>query len=126
MQKSRNHMAVLIDEYGGFSGIVTIEDLVEEIVGDINEEYDTVVPDIQQTGENTYRLDGGMLIEDINEQLDLDLKTENYDTLSGYLIEKLGYIPSGNQESVVCEYGKFIVEQMEGRRIRTVMLEMAD
>ena len=75
-------MAILVDEYGGFSGIVTIEDLVEEIMGDINEEYEEVVPEIEAVSENEYVLDGGILIEDLNEELGLKLETENYDTLS--------------------------------------------
>ena len=86
-------MAILVDEYGGFSGIVTIEDLVEEIMGDINEEYEEVVPEIEAVNEDEYRLDGGILIDDVNEELGLKLETDNYDTLSGFLIEKLGHIP---------------------------------
>lgn len=62
-------MAILVDEYGGFSGIVTIEDLVEEIMGDINEEYEEVEPEIEAVSENEYLLDGGILIEDLNEEL---------------------------------------------------------
>ncbi|BFL48080.1 hemolysin family protein [Lactonifactor longoviformis] len=124
MQRNRDHMAVLIDEYGGFSGIVTIEDLVEEIVGDINDEYDMVTPDIEKIEEDTYRLDGSVLVEEINEQLHLDLKTENYDTLSGFLIETLGYIPDGKNESVALESVKFIIEKMEGKRIRSVVLKV--
>ncbi|MCQ4671231.1 hemolysin family protein [Lactonifactor longoviformis] len=124
MQRNRDHMAVLIDEYGGFSGIVTIEDLVEEIMGDINDEYDMVTPDIEKIEDDTYRLDGGVLVEEINEQLHLDLKTENYDTLSGFLIETLGYIPDGKNESVALESVKFIIEKMEGKRIRSVVLKI--
>ena len=124
MQESRRHMAVLVDEYGGFSGIVTVEDLVEEIMGDINEEYEEVEPEIEPLGENIYMLDGSILIEDLNEELDLDLETENYDTLSGYLIEQLGYIP-GREDHAVVETGTliFTVEQVKDNRISKVRME---
>ena len=101
MQAERHHMAILVDEHGGFSGIVTIEDLVEEIMGDINEEYEEVVPEIEAVSENEYVLDGGILIEDLNEELGLKLETENYDTLSGYLIEQLGHIPAKEDRDVI-------------------------
>ena len=84
LQKQRRHMAVLVDEYGGFSGIVTIEDLVEEIMGEISEEYEEVVQEIVVLGEGEYLLDGGILIDDLNEEMGLKLVTENYDTLSEY------------------------------------------
>ena len=121
MQATRHHMAILVDEYGGFSGIVTIEDLVEEIMGDINEEYEEVEPEIEAVSENEYLLDGGILIEDLNEELGLKLETENYDTLSGYLIEQLGHIP-GKEDRDVIENGNlvFSVEGVKDRRISKV------
>ena len=123
MQSSRHHMAILVDEYGGFSGIVTIEDLVEEIMGDINEEYEEVVPEIEAVNENEYLLDGGILIEDLNEELGLKLETENYDTLSGYLIEQLGHIPAKEDRDVI-ENGNlvFTVEEVKDNRISKVRL----
>ena len=71
MQETRHHMALLVDEYGGFSGIVTIENLVEEIMGDINEEYEEVVPEIECVREDEYKIDGGVLIDDLNDELGL-------------------------------------------------------
>lgn len=118
LQKSRRHMAVLIDEYGGFTGIVTVEDLVEEIMGEISEEYDEVVQEIIVLGENDYLLDGGILIGDLNEEIGLKLVTENYDTLSGYLIEQLGYIPGKeSQEKILTDDLEFTIEEMKGNRI---------
>lgn len=76
MQETRHHMALLVDEYGGFSGIVTIENLVEEIMGDINEEYEEVVPEIECVREDEYKIDGGVLIDDLNDELGLKLETE--------------------------------------------------
>lgn len=125
MQKARKRMAILVDEYGGFSGIVTIEDLVEEIMGDINEEYDEVEPEIVQVDEHTYLLDGGIQIWDLNEELDLSLETENYDTLSGFLMEQLGYIPNegGNDVVELKEEGlTFVVEEVKEKRITRVRL----
>ena len=125
MQATRRHMALLVDEYGGFSGIVTIEDLVEEIMGDINEEYEDVVPEIQQIGENEYLLDGGILIEDLNDELELKLETENYDTLSGYLIEQLGHIPAKEDRDVIEVDGLvFTVEEVKDNRISRVKLKI--
>ena len=116
-------MAVLIDEYGGFSGIVTVEDLVEEIVGEINEEHDCVTPEIVQIEEKRYMVDGTMLIEDLNEKLDLNLKTENYDTVSGFLIEILGYIPESlKHEKVVVENVSFEIRELKDNRISKVLL----
>lgn len=125
LQRTQNHMAVLIDEYGGFSGIVTVEDLVEEIVGEINEEYDCVTPEFVPVGEKTYMLDGGMLIEDLNEKLNLDLKIENYDTVSGFLVENLGYIPEASEhETVVIQNVLFKIQEMKDNRITKVLLEL--
>ena len=125
MQETRHHMALLVDEYGGFSGIVTIEDLVEEIMGDINEEYEEVVPEIVPVSEDEYVLDGGILIEDLNDELGLKLETENYDTLSGYLIEQLGHIPAKEDRDVI-ESGNlvFTVEEVKDNRITKVRLKI--
>lgn len=118
-------MAILVDEYGGFSGIVTIEDLVEEIMGDINEEYEEVVPEIQAVSENEYVLDGGILIDDLNEELGLKLETENYDTLSGYLIEKLGHIPEkDDRDTVETDNLVFTVEEVRDNRITRARLKI--
>lgn len=92
MQKNQIQMAILVDEYGGVSGLVTLEDLVEEIVGDIWEEYEEAEPELVQLDKNTYRIPGNMLLYDLNEELRLHLDS-SCDTLSGYLIEHLGYIP---------------------------------
>lgn len=123
LQRTQHHMAVLIDEYGGFSGIVTVEDLVEEIVGEINEEHDCVAPELVQIAEGKYMLDGGMLIADLNEKLDLDLKTENYDTVSGFLVECLGYIPEASEREIVAVQNvSFEIQEMKDNRITKVLL----
>ena len=125
MQETRHHMALLVDEYGGFSGIVTIEDLVEEIMGDINEEYEEVVPEIVPVSEDEYVLDGGILIEDLNDELGLKLETENYDTLSGYLIEQLGHIPAKEDRDVIeSDNLVFTVGEVKDNRITKVRLKI--
>ena len=100
LKDKKKHMAVLIDEYGGFSGIITIEDLIEEIMGDIDDEYDEYDPDILKTGENTYELKGSTPINEINETLKLKLPTDS-DTISGFLISLLGYFPEETEELTV-------------------------
>lgn len=96
MQQMQLRMAILIDEYGGVSGLVTLEDLVEEIVGDIRDEYETAEPEITRLAPDTYSIPGNTLLYDLNERMHLHLES-NCDTLSGYLIEQLGYIPEKEQ-----------------------------
>lgn len=98
LQTTKNYVAILIDEYGGFSGMVTVEDIVEEIVGEIEDEYDRNTPTIEKIGQNEYMVDGFMSIEDINEELNTKLFSENHETISGLIIEKLGYIPEENEK----------------------------
>lgn len=93
LQTTRNYVAILIDEYGGFSGMVTMEDIVEEIVGEIEDEFDEDVEPIRQVGPYRYILDGYMEIDDVNDQLNLDLNSDNHETISGLFIEQLGFIP---------------------------------
>lgn len=125
MQKTRKRMAVLLDEYGGFSGIITIEDLVEEIMGELNEEYEEVCPKIVQENDQTYLLDGSITLWDLNEELDLKLETDNYDTLSGYLVEQLGYIPQEDCREVLKLDGmSFGIQEVKDNRITKVRLLM--
>ena len=127
MQKTKNRMAVVIDEYGGVSGIVTVEDLVEEVMGEITDEHEEEVVELQKIGEKEYLLDGSILIEELNEKLNLKLETENYDTLSGYLIEELGYIP---KDSGQCELDAdgvhFKILEVKEKRIRKVWMKIPE
>ena len=94
MQQKKEKLAILIDEYGGVSGMVTLEDLIEVIVGDIHEEYEEVEPEIiEQEPGHVYSLSGSIALSDLKEEFHLDVDSV-YDTLSGYLIEALGYIPT--------------------------------
>lgn len=127
LQKSKKHLAVLIDEYGGFSGIVTIEDLIEEVMGDINDEYDDDEPVIRKIDNDTYIVNGLISIKELNDklQLNLDEETEDYDTLGGFLINQIDYIPSETEECMV-EYENllFKVECVKDKRIETVKIHI--
>ena len=127
LQKSKRHLAVLIDEYGGFSGIVTIEDLIEEVMGDINDEYDDDDPVIRKIDNDTYIVNGLISIKELNDklQLNLDEETEDYDTLGGFLINQIDYIPSETEECMV-EYENllFKVQCVKDKRIETVKIHM--
>lgn len=127
LQKSKNHLAVLIDEYGGFSGIVTIEDLIEEVMGDINDEYDDDDPVIRKIDNDTYIVNGLISIKELNDklQLNLDEETEDYDTLGGFLINQIDYIPSETEECMV-EYENLVfkIECVKDKRIETVKIHM--
>lgn len=123
MQHTRTRLAVLIDEYGGFSGIVTIEDLVEEIMGELNDEHEEQIEMIQQTGEHEYLLEGSMTIDDLNQELKLKLSNEDYDTLSGLLIGELDFIPEDeNLPPIIIDDNEFKILKVEDKRIRKVSL----
>ena len=127
LQKSKNHMAILIDEYGGFSGIATIEDLIEEIMGDINDEYDEDELEIKKLDQQTYLVNGLISIKDLNEQLNLnfDENSDDYDTLGGLVIKLIGYIPVAEEEKVI-EYQNVIfkVEKVKEKRIDKVKISI--
>lgn len=127
LQKSKNHLAVLIDEYGGFSGIVTIEDLIEEVMGDISDEYDDDDPVIRKIDNDTYIVNGLISIKELNDklQLNLDEETEDYDTLGGFLINQIDYIPSETEECMV-EYENLVfkIECVKDKRIEMVKIHI--
>ncbi|NTV78320.1 MAG: HlyC/CorC family transporter [Clostridiales bacterium] len=125
LQSRKNYLAIIIDEYGGFSGIVTVENLVEEVMGEINNEYEEEDPELVQTSEKTYIADGSMLVDDLNEKLHLKLETGNYDTLSGYIIEYLGYIPmDGAALEVETPQAILKIIEMDGMTIRKIEIKI--
>ena len=124
MQNAHVHIAVLIDEYGGFSGIVTIEDLAEEIVGQIQDENDHAMPDFTKITDNIYRVVGNMPLEELYNELELEVPDTNCDTVSGFMIEQLGYIPSAQQLPIIThDTVRFVAEQMDGKHISIVRVE---
>ena len=94
MRTERFHLAAVIDEYGGVSGIVTLETVIEEIVGQIQDEFDVEAPELQKTGDFTWEVSGGMLIEDLEEALDVELSDRDEDTLAGLVLSELGRVPA--------------------------------
>lgn len=123
LQQSKKQIAILIDEYGGFAGIVTMEDLVEEVMGDIEDEYDPIYTKIKKVDETTYIIDGLTNIDELNNKLDLDLFSDNYDTVSGYLIDHLGAIPLENEDRTIeIDHLVFKIESVKHKRIDKVKL----
>lgn len=126
MQKDHTHMAILIDEYGGFSGLVTMEDLVEEIVGDMDDTFDKDLPDIRSSTKGSYIVKGSTSIKDLNEFLGLDIDEENdqYDTVGGFIIDKLGFIPDeGCEKAVIYKDYEFKILYIEETRIKIVRIK---
>ncbi len=124
LQTLRQQIAILIDEYGGFSGIVTMEDIVEEVMGDIDDEYDEEEPKIEQIDENTYLIDGAMDLDDINEELGIGLESDNSETIGGLIIDILGEIPDESEGDRIVEFEHYIfkIESVKDRRIESVKL----
>lgn len=121
LKEKKIHLSLLFDEYGGFSGIVTLEDLIEEIVGDIEDEYDFEEKPIKKIDGNNYIVKGSLSINDFNEEFELDLDEGDYDTLNGYLITNLDEIPDENTELLINGI-KFTVLKVENRRIQDVKI----
>ncbi len=121
MQKNKVHLAVVIDEYGGTAGIVTIEDLLEEIVGNIFDEYDIEQKDIEYLENDTYVFDGAISLDRVEEVLDEELPVDDFDTLGGFILKLLGRIPKVD-EKPVAQYENIVfrVTEMEGMRIAKV------
>ena len=120
LQVHRVQIAIVIDEYSSFVGIVTVEDILEELVGEIMDEYDKEEPEVQTISEGVYILDAQMWVDDINDELGLGLPMdESYETVGGLLIDRLGHIPQHPGEKVEIEAGRItlVVMQMHGRRI---------
>jgi CBS domain containing-hemolysin-like protein len=117
MQRDRNHVAVVIDEYGGTAGIVTIEDILEEIVGEIADEYDRELPSVEKLGDDEYRVTSRLDIEDLGELYGIELEDEDVETVGGLLAKALGRVPIPGATAVV-EGIRLTAESVAGRRNR--------
>ena len=124
MQKNRSQLAIVVDEYGGTTGMVTIEDIVEEIVGDIQDEFDEERPDAEKREDNLYSIDAKMLLEELEDEFGITIDEEDLDTVGGWLNDKIGGEPRVGQ-SAAFEGNTFYVEEVEGLRITRVLIRLA-
>jgi CBS domain containing-hemolysin-like protein len=122
MRANRVHMGIVVDEYGGTAGLVTIEDLLEEIVGEIEDEYDREEPTVEKIDENEVVVDARVGIDDLNELLDLDIEGEDFDTVGGFVYHHLGKIPIVGEE-VQADGLRLRVLSVAGRRIKKVRVK---
>ena len=121
MQKNKFHIAMVTDEYGSVSGLVTLEDILEELVGEITDEYDVEEPNIEPVGENRYRVNGRLPIDELEELLDVELPHEEWDTVGGLMMGLIGDIPTQGQE-VEFQGLNFKAEKVQGRRIAKILI----
>ena len=122
MQSRQFHMAIVIDEYGGTSGLVTMEDLLEEIVGEITDEYDVEAPGVERLPDGSLRVPGGMAIDDVSEELGVELPDTEWDTVGGLVFNLLGHVPDEG-ECVGFQGLEFRTERVQGRRIVSVVIK---
>lgn len=124
LQANHQHIAILVDEYGGFSGIVTVEDLIEEIMGDIEDEYDhDNEPKLNKIDQNSYIVDGNYLLDDLDDELNLKLSHTNHDTIGGFVLHLLGQIPDNNQQQEINYHNLvFSILDIKNNRVSKVKL----
>ena len=124
LQKNHQHIAILVDEYGGFSGIVTVEDLIEEIMGEIEDEYDyDDEPQLLKIDQSHYMIDGNYFIDDLCDELNIDLHNVDYDTIGGFVLHLLGEIPNDNQKRTVSyENMTFEIMEIKDNRVTKIRL----
>ncbi len=122
-RENRQHIAIVLDEYGGTAGLVTLEDLLEEIVGEVSDPFDRITPEIQTLADGTVMINGLALIEEVNDHLDLTLEDPNYDTIAGYILGKLSRIPRVG-DVVEADRVRMKVESMDGLRIDRIALTL--
>jgi CBS domain containing-hemolysin-like protein len=123
-QRRKVHIAIVLDEYGGTAGLVTIEDLLEEIVGEIQDEYDVEEPMVVQLSDDEARVDGRASVDDLGELFDTDLGLEDedeYDTVGGLIYHRIGGVPSPGDQ-VVVDGLRLTVESTDGRRVGKVLV----
>ncbi|MDR2177706.1 MAG: hemolysin family protein [Treponema sp.] len=121
LRRRRVHIAVVVDEYGGVSGIVCMEDIIEEIVGDIQDEFDHETEDILKLGKDSWLCDARLNLEDLAGEIGVELPVESFDTLGGFVFDLFGKIPV-RYEKVVYRGHDFIVQSMDGHKINTVKI----
>ncbi len=124
LQKEKQHLAILIDEYGGFSGIVSVEDIIEQIVGDIDDEFDEEDRIIEKISDNEFIVDGNVYLDDLEEETGIELESDTSETIGGFIIDLMGEIPKENipYEPIVFEDYRFTILSVKDRRIEKVRI----
>ena len=128
LQKTKQHIAILIDEYGGFSGLVSIEDIIEQIVGDIDDEFDDEDRIIEKISDSEYIVDGNVYLDDLDKETGIELESENSETVGGFIIDYIGEIPKESSTYKPIEYGNitFQILEVKDRRIEKVRITIED
>lgn len=128
LQREKQHLAILIDEYGGFSGIVSVEDIIEQIVGDIDDEFDEADRIIEKIDDKTYIVDGNVYLDDLEEETDIELESETSETVGGFIIDLMGEIPRENVKYRPVPYKKydFTILRVKDRRIEKLRIDITD
>lgn len=123
LQNNKKQMAIVVDEYGGTAGLLTMEDILEELVGNIFDEYDEVEMEYKKIDDNTYLMEGSISWYELKKVLEVELPEGDYETLSGYLIEKLGRLPDEKEHPIIeDEYLTYKIEEVEDKRIKWVKI----
>lgn len=121
LKRKKLHIAVVVDEYGGVSGIVSMEDILEEIIGDIQDEFDQETEDIVKLSEGTWLCDARVNMEVLAEETNLDLPIDDFDTLGGFVFDLFGKIPVKN-EKITYKDNDYIIHEMDGHKINTIKI----
>ena len=128
LQKGKQHIAVLIDEYGGFSGIVSVEDIIEQIVGDIDDEFDEEDRIIEKVNDNTFIVDGNVYLDDLEYETGVELESETSETVGGFIIDLMGEIPRENVKYDPVSYQEydFTILSVKDRRIEKIRIDIIE
>ncbi len=120
-KKKKQHLAIVVDEYGGMNGVITLEDIIEEIVGEIKDEFDDELPEIQKINKNIYKADSRMAISDFNEGTGLNLPTDDFDTIGGFVFDLFGKVPQ-QDETIKYDQISFKINDIKGTRINQITI----
>ena len=124
MQRERSQLAIVVDEYGGTSGMVTIEDVIEEIVGEIQDEFDQERPSVEKRSELIYSIDAMLLLEEVSDIFEMDIEADNIDTIGGWLYNNIQSPPQIGMKGT-CDNVDFFVEEMDNLRITRILVQLS-